>query len=466
MKKRKRPPILLLLTALALMLTACGAPSASLPTVNPDKTVQNTRAAETDAPQNSLPPGSTAQITSDPTVEPTPSKERFIEDLRARYSAHTPNGYSLWTKDSSLYCVDSKGYATCRLPAGEQELTNVYNGVFLTAKGAATYLRKIDGSAVFSDDKLDGAKVILLSHKGQAMFQDGYIMLCRMTESYAGASYELGFMNTNGEWLVPLSGQNPILTGGFDASVSNLKEKLYYCGEGILAFQSDEDQHSYYNIRENQTVTIKNTNYNFDSILQCDYLQFRNGICVTAYGNYYYKFNVNGETKLIRKNIHNNIHERLGSNYYDRNTDQMIIMGIQYHTDAFYVGDAFSGTIVKKIENIKVCNVTGFFSDGTAQLMIENKEGNYYYTVIDRNGNFLFEPIKTESNAVFNLNGYHIDTAKTTYHDGYFSVIDNNGNLLLKTDYVKDFYIKNGVARYEKNDETFYVDLGKCTPIQ
>lgn len=177
MKKRKRPPILLLLTALALMLTACGAPSASLPTVNPDKTVQNTRAAETDAPQNSLPPGSTAQITSDPTVEPTPSKERFIEELRARYSAHTPNGYSLWTKDSSLYCVDSKGYATCRLPAGEQELTNVYNGVFLTAKGAATYLRKIDGSAVFSDDKLDGAKVILLSHKGQAMFQDGYIML-------------------------------------------------------------------------------------------------------------------------------------------------------------------------------------------------------------------------------------------------------------------------------------------------
>lgn len=185
MKTKKLFPITLTMLAVILLLTACGAPSASLPTVQPSKTVQNTRAAETAVPAEFI----AARFNRANNIRSNSQAHLFqgtlIEELRARYSAHTPNGYSLWTKDSSLYCVDSKGYATCRLPAGEQELTNVYNGVFLTAKGAATYLRKIDGSAVFSDDKLDGAKVILLSHKGQAMFQDGYIMLCRMTESYA-----------------------------------------------------------------------------------------------------------------------------------------------------------------------------------------------------------------------------------------------------------------------------------------
>ena len=512
MKKRKRPPILLLLTALALMLTACGAPSASLPTVNPDKTVQNTKAPASLAPQNSTALNATAtqtaehsaapaasetipplpstveptetqkpsaaptttrpmQTTADPlptsspTNKPSPSKERFMDELCACYES--VNGYSLQEKNSSFYIVDSQGYATCAVPNDEEILTPIHNGVFLTQKGDSMILRSVNGSVVFSNDNLNGAKLCYENRFSSDLFFGGYIMLYRAKQDNNGPIYEIGFIDTSGKWVAPLSAQSPLLSAGYELLPYWLDYKLYYCGEGTIAFLSDADSgFSYYNFLTKKTNPIEKITCDeilFEDCLICNYVNFHEGLAVHSSDHYYYIFYADGKTQTILKKLNPAISEKFGRFVYNSDTGRFTEMGIQNDVPALYLYDHSAGKIIKKIENLHFTEINGFHihenNDVTAQISIKNKDG-YYYAVIDDNGNYLFNPIKTETDFIFNPDGEWVKTSETnSYNEGSVSVINNKGKLLLKTDRVRNFSIQNGVVRYEKDGKTVYTAL-------
>ncbi len=83
---------------------------------------------------------------------------------------------------------------------------------------------------------------------------------------------------------------------------------------------------------------------------------------------------------------------------------------------------------------------------------IKGEDGNVYYTVLDRNGNMLFEPISGKS--------AHANEGKITLlkDDGY-SVLDYSGNVIInsgKYNYIGTF--NNGIA-WAKNSSDQYVGI-------
>ncbi len=422
------------------------------------------------------PSQSTATSSKATATSSTSKKEPDIDPIRARYNADEPNGYSIWwSSEGNDYCVDYNGYKTFTFDDDEDNDTNVYNGSVITSiysndKMIYRLRRASDGKILFTTDSVGGASVIIPEHYGEEMFKDGYVLVYSKTESYNGVSYKLGFVDSNGKWVVPLSSDNPILkTIGDDASADYFKKQLYYCRDGILAFELDNDICYLYNIKTNSIAKIQSSENlrddNISSIIKCG-LTFKDGLAVEMYSLYASfgganrccKIYSNGKTENFALNFNENCHQTFGSKYYDSKTNSVITMGYTYHVDGFSLFDS-NGNIIKKIDNVDVTDATGFKSDGTAQLVFENKEGSKYYTVIDTKGNFLFDPIKMSVTEIWDTNRYSVDCVDTnSVRQGEYAVVDNTGKILFQTtEWVYDFNYQNGIVYYE-------TDLTKRVP--
>lgn len=56
------------------------------------------------------------------------------------------------------------------------------------------------------------------SSRDKKFLSDGYVLAYKTNESYAGVNYEIGVLDTNGQWVVPLAGSNPLLSSGMECS--------------------------------------------------------------------------------------------------------------------------------------------------------------------------------------------------------------------------------------------------------
>ena len=393
-------------------------------------------------------------------------KEPDMDPIKARYSADEPNGYSIWRSDGKNFCLDYKGYRTFTFDDDEDNETNVYNNSVITSidSNSKTFYRlrrASDGKILFTTESMSGASVIIPEYYGDEMLKDGYVLVCSKTESYNGVSYKLGFIDSNGKWAVSLSADNPILkTIGNEASADYFEKQLYYCREGVLAFELDSGVCYLYNIKTNSVAKIQSSenlrDSNISSIIKCG-LTFKDGLAVEMYSLYASfgasrccKIYSNGKTETFALNFNENCDSTFGSKYYDKETDSVITMGYTYYVDGFSLFDS-NGKIVKKIDNVDVKYCTGFKSDGTAQLVFENKEGSKYYTVINAKGNFLFEPIKMSVTEIWDTNRYSVECVEThSVRQGEYAVVDNTGKILFQTsEWVYDFNYQNGVVHYK-----------------
>ncbi len=405
----------------------------------------------------------TEVATQKPTQAPeNPGKVRFVSELKARYSAGEVNGYSLWSKKNpdtyvtTRYCVDYNGYVVFEFSESERSETNVKNNAFITREvvienNNSNIIYRVrqasTGKILYTATSKDGYEIIDFEYSAKSIWDDRYVIVAHKTEAYDGVTYKLGVLGADGKWVVPLSENNPILKAMKDyASLDSFKD-MYYMGEGIIRFENADDYY-FYNITKNTATKIQSEidDYDIRSILQCAD-EFIDGVTIETYGwgGGFAKITSDGKITRMECNFHEDFHERIGSFYYDKKNDRIIRMGYTYHQDGFSLFDS-KGKIIKTLKNVDLVSANGFNDEGIAQLLIQNKEGTKYYTLIDTSGNFLFDPIKT--------GGAVIDAeSNLIIGSGLHMVVDRNGNILYQQEKYGDLSYKNGVVYDEGADE-------------
>lgn len=473
--------LLAMMTLLVLLLCACGDTGQkndeSTPTTAP--TVQTDPTDPTDPTADPGSDGPSKPEPTDPEDPPTvPEKEPYISAAQALYGA-SANGYGIWTSSKGFtttkrLCIDSQGYIVFEMDKSETDVAGVYNDSVLLKVNYDYYiLRSVpEGELLFDSANADGAKIILPEHNGKEMFRDGYIMVVKPTESYNGVTYEIGFLNSEGLWIRPLSGGFSMLSY-MDSSMTltQMEKKIVYLGEGVLGLRCSDGQYRYFNIDTNAVTTAQFPNnlsdYTLYDALEYD-VHFIDGVSDPVYmnNNYYLfysngaiqQFNVLWPTGLPRS-------EKCGNPYFDRATK--IAYFLYDYGDGILVADS-TGKIIKKHEGVDLEEYNyltsnrfacrGFASDGLARIIIENAEDTAYYAVLGIDGEFLFEPVRLDDsiNTVFDPEGYHIDLDSTAGY-GYFAVINNQGTVCYQSDYVTDFSVKNGVLHFKDDSEDVYI---------
>jgi len=383
---------------------------------------------------------------------------RFCEAEKARFHACEENGYSIWYGNNDiLFCVDYFGYKTVTFDEGEEDLTNVYNGVVLTRALNAFRLRHAaDGSVLYTTENTPNVNIMVPYYNANAFFKDGFVFAYTKNETYNGTTYEIGFLSCNGQWIVPLSSDNPMLKIiGDKANLDYFERSLVYSGEGIIAFCIDNTYYLY-SIPKNEvhqvTATSDFTKSDIDGVVGCG-VAFKKGYA-TGFHNWssrYYKLAADGTLRDIPLNFPKDLGSRLGSEYYDAQNDRVIIITYSSGDHTLSVLDS-KGTVIKTLTDVTVSNTNGFGEDGLAQIVFTNQDDTKFYTVMDITGTFQFNPISLSVNEIYDLRGNHIECVKTySVNQGQYAVVDENGTVILETDHVYEFAVENGVAGY-KND--------------
>jgi len=472
----KKLVILLLITLMMLSVMACNSQEPK-----DDNSTQKPSASD---PATSDLNSNTGETPDNNSEDPN-LKEFYCEPEEALFYADTVSGYSIRSTYSygsygDSYVINKNGYINFVLPENEISTTKIYNGYFLSRdkQKNITYVRDINGEIIISDEMLNGAKILVdnnytlsLSYSNKAiesMFKDGYILIYKITESYNGVKYEIGFMNTKGNWIVNLSEQNPILKTEMEISEDSLKDKFNYAGDGILQFGEWLEKNYFYNILENATYLIDST---IDSEIigtnfKFEYIKFNNDVYRYIFGEDVYTVNKKGKITKSTMKIHSSISKSHfeTEEYYSKQEDKFIFIGKERDSEKYVVADS-KANIIKTFSDVEIIDFNGFLENGTCQLKIKNNEGSIYYTVINIKGEFLFDPVKVSDDAnvgLYDIYGNGMDT-----NQGYekFVVVNDKGEIVL-SETTESHSIKNGIAYYSiKNGsnsrESFYVKLPK-----
>ena len=133
----------------------------------------------------------------------------------------------------------------------------------------------------------------------------------------------------------------------------------------------------------------------------------------------------------------------------------MVSLGYTYHQDGFSVFDS-KGEILSTYENLEPAKVQGFYHNGLAQLVVENKEGTGYYTVLNASGELLFEPMLIDAQEIFDVRGNRIAT--WGYGEpGRYIVVDDAGEIVFEVENAKSFDINNGIIQYKLSEKDLYI---------
>ena len=452
-----------------------GKDNSSLPSVQtqPSGPIDPTRDPEpTDPGQPELPedPEKPDEVPDAP--EPTP----YISAAQAKYGA-SADGYAIWTgtrgfSTAKRLCIDSDGFIVFEMDKSETDVAGVHNHAVMMKVNYDYYvLRAVpSGELLFDSSAADGASIILPDHNGKAMFRDGYIMV--MKADAESNSFELGFLDAKGQWLQPLSADNPVLRH-FDQkmTIDSMEKEVTYLGEGIIGMLCSDQVYRYYNIVTNEitSVSFPNNISKYTMYDALDYnVRFVDGVSDPVYmNNNYYLFYSDG--RIVQFNVlwPYGIPRAimLGKPYFDRVSN--VAYFLYEYEDCILVADN-TGKVIKKHQGIKLKEYNyfsadrtacrSFTSDGLARLIIENTDGSCSYAILNIMGEFLFEPIPLNENInrVFDLEGYNIEV-NATNGAGCYVVIDNAGNVCYESDYVNDFSVRNGVLHYKEENEDIYV---------
>ena len=404
----------------------------------------------------------------------------YLAPAQALYGASS-NGYGIWTATRGFttakrVCIDSMGYIVFEMDKSETDVAGVHNNAVLMKVNYDYYvLRSVpDGRLLFDSSNADGAKIILPAQNGKDMFRDGYIMVMKAVDSSKGVTYEIGFINGRGEWLQPLSGDNPILKH-FDNSmtIAGLEKEVSYLGEGVIGMLCSNQVYRYYDIDSNSVAvaTFPNNISKYTMYDALDYnVRFADGVSDPVYmNNNYYLFHTDGRIEQFNVLWPYGIPRAvmLGNPYFDR--ENKVAYFLYEYQNSILVADS-KGNIVKKHDGLNLKEYhyltadriacRSFAEDGLARIILEDAEGVSYYVVLDTKGQFLFEPVRLNDNVnrVYDLEGHNIEVDATSGY-GYFVVIDNDGTICYESEYVNDFSVKNGVLHYNDGNEDVYTNI-------
>lgn len=225
----------------------------------------------------------------------------------------------------------------------------------------------------------------------------GYHIVMKRVDEFSGAYDMVGVVNDAGEWIHELSKDHPFIKDGqimkgqtsimttldgkkVDSRIYDIKNSLRYVGESMFAMHYATNGNS-----ENSYIMFNaETGLGFDAGICEGIGEFHNGYMIVA-GNR----KVDTAIKIISRD---GVVSEPGISTEGGN------WGI-FSEEVFFAGNRFyyvDGTVAIDLFAYpaeKIVNAPAF-ENNKCYLEIKNDAGTVYYTEIDHNGNFLYEPVK------------------------------------------------------------------------
>jgi len=409
-----------------------------------------------------------------------------------RYFARELPGYA-WIKTNGIYrCISTDGKVMAVLQSGSQPLSYIYNGVSIVAdtisvngRTAVSNYRLVDfaGKDVFSTESLgitgfifsDLSDVIsgeAVTYRENELLREGFIMVYRITESYDGVKYEIGTLNTKGEWVYDLSEDHPIIQQGFPCSektlagpdenknnnMITLQQYISYAGEKKLYFIVSRggggtvERFGIYDL-ETHTAAIANTKYTgHGNIFYDGFASWTTrksaaiGLYMTATAQLY-KMKGDGEVSVATEFPGEVISESPSADRYF-----VRIRNREERTEKICLYDQ-KGVLIKDFADLHISPLE--FVNGYAPCVIGNSEDTYYFTIIDKAGVFKFEPVNFTHDK---------KESPTLLFDGKYTIIgdtvyDDNGGIIKTVEKEIDSSApNNGVFRVSVDGKWKYIN--------
>lgn len=520
----KKVLALALVMALALfILTACGG-NGNDNNMGNGNTTQPTEPPTTITPQQTTPPGgstpapsnnatptpeTTPAPTTEPTPEPTPEPVAFTRILEATIFSDGVawvlpyiEGVNTRSNPNSMHNIGIRANGVWRigdrphtpgiwhlvdingntlLVSGENEspITPFSNGAGLItrADGTIEMINKA-GEILSSPTSGDYEEILFFLQNYGAMVVRRQVNTWELTET------QFGIIGSNGEWLLPIQGNFVFPMENRSDIQLTLSGVNAYLGDGIFRISSPPDHNGRVN---NHGLFNILTGEAFLDILGLDTMpNFENG-----YGIYVQwarpggvhvidtEFNTNrvfegtgGAVVLgeYREGLfymatspmltaHTAVSDRQTNGFYDR--DGNLIIDLEHLT----VLDRSGGTIFTRSGEIFGAPVLPHFSGGYSVLILRNDQRADFYTIIDKNGTFMFEPRPYTITNTFHA--ARIDSGLLLIHENNsvvamnmqgetVFVIENFPNF--SSAILQEFKFNDGVARIFSGGEVFFID--------
>ncbi len=375
-----------------------------------------------------------------PAPAPTPATQEPIESQppevpKTETYFHDARDFSdgvAWVKretSSPWECIDNKGNTLFSLDEGSKPKTNFTNeGAIIetTDSNNKTKEEIIDkiGNVVFPKD--DEYEYKIVDSYGN------YHFVTRNINTFEKTEDQTGIVDNAGNWVLEPTGKLSVL-GRELKSVGLIKvqkdgEEKYYDAQENDFFKTTDDYFHGSDIKElsdfwNSRVTKKfhQEDVLFVSPPDC-------GICTLGinYGDTSYKTSIY-KSKLEGKEI------TLG--FYDRNKNLMI-----------------------NLSSFNNPKQVGLFSNGYSSFVMENPQGNYFWTIIDKKGNKMFEPI---SDPIGKVSCGRVLVKPVNGDSEYY--IDVNGKTIILdiedgSDFDENCLAKIGNTSNDEGNQIYFID--------
>lgn len=344
-------------------------------------------------------------IESTKTAAPTKTQTYF-------YNGKNFSNDVAWVqRDSSQWeCIDNKGKTLFSLGAGSVPLTDFTDGgaIIETTNSKNEKEKKIVdkiGTVVFPKD--DGNKYQFINSYGNCNFVQRHINTFEKTED------QTGIVDNAGKWILE--------------PTSDLKVESFYgtSREEVIVhgiFKVSYHGNNFYDSISNKFFKseIEPGNNYYLAYLRCiiEYFYQEDLVFLVkednrleTYGSL--QFYISHYTDLANIGFHNT-----GTGFYDRNHNLVI-----------------------DLSSYKEINPIGGFSGGYCSVKLKNPQGNYFYSVIDKKGDRMFEPI-SQSLGNISCGRIFVTSGKDT---GYY--IDVNGKTVIPNIKYGSDFSENGLAK-------------------
>ncbi len=314
-----------------------------------------------------------------------------------------------------LAIIDTEGSIVGLLEDGNLKVeTVINNGYFVTLdSNNSMQIRNIQGEVVLAQEGID-----------KWYLCDGFIVIERLIESFEGDELTYAFLNCDGTFLttfdtIPVDtevrdSRGNICPNPFQAIVK-VRDNLL-CVNGRYFYDITAESWTAINMGDYDSDTITNTIYTDISLMST---YGHHGLA--GYKVYYDPIEA----------------EECDALYWGYRKDQQ-----KYYSEGlFYASDCFYNNQGEVVIDLTEYDVEDdyqegyYFIDGYCPIVLNNPEGIPYYTIIDKTGEFLFEPRKLEVEVEYLT---FLNQETYTYRYGtsmYIRYLDLEGNIINDSDY-------------------------------
>lgn len=231
-------------------------------------------------------------------------------------------------------------------------------------------------------------------------------MAARANESYMGVTYEFGMLNTAGEWLAPLSASHPIVQSGFAFDPHTAwTQQISYAGEGVFLFKiawnaanGHDCTDGLYDVYSNRAFPYR---FHGISSMPAQNVRFVNDQAVLmATGSA-----ITPKLEVLRRDGSVHTLAEFPAKAVGYEVDRRLCISedrfFTVHSNGWNTLCALwtrQGELVRAFENLTIFPY-GTFVDGRAPAILKNELGSLYFTLLNTDGTFAFEPVSISSDA-------------------------------------------------------------------